>query len=365
MKFLLSLVSCVVIAYGCKPVNRGSQAKVDDSGNHETVKNLEKIGQAGTKLFNVTNLTKKSGDQTIIIPIAISLEIKNKNIVDRAFFDVFMFVTGKIGSSVDYGDTKIIITIKDLRHAHSRDSVQKLTLRHDGLWYSGGNKHGKYKLELHNPLTKDSNLNKRLRIGQLHFRPKKTKGIYYEAPLVHRSASAEEWTTTFTQGRFYYSSEWLDAIHITEDMFHIMQGKNKSPTLPANSEFKRNCLDKGLLEKQKEGKIIYYQQGLRLSRDDQSNFRIYGLNELLTSGVVGVDSLDCYKSSEKGGLFHVLYDNVFPHLALPPSTHGEEKIETIYISNRIRKLDTFHSIIVSDRYFRLEVAKSRIPAPSN
>lgn len=362
---LATAISLLGISSGCKLVNKGSQAKVDDSDARKTKtqKKLEKSGHPGTKLFNVTRLVSLEGGKSIIIPIAISLEIKNRNIADKVihtldFMQLSYVLTPK--------DTKLTAIIKDLRHAHSGDSAQKLTIHFDGQKYSGRNKYGDYRIEFEKPSSKDmsSNLSKYPKIGKLRFISKQTGGVY-RAPLVNRPTT-EGWLAPFTEGRFYYKSDWTEAIYITEDMFHVMQGKHKSPTLPANSEFKRNCLDKGLLAKQKEGKVIYYQQGSNLSRDDQTSFRIYGLNEVLDSGVLRVDSLDCYKH-DKHGLSHVLYDNVFPHPGLPPDTFDDsgEKVRSIYISNKVKDQDTFHSILVSDQLFSLEVGKSRIPTPSD
>ena len=357
--FLTGLAASLMFT-GCKLVNKGSQAKVDDSDTRKTItqQEMEKTGQPGTKMFNVTRLFDKDGNKSISIPIALSLEIKNRNIIDKA---AFRFDLPSLSYVKHPQDTKLTAIIKDLRHAHSRDSAQKLTLIFDRIYkqYRGKNKYGKYAIEFYKSLSNDRNPSEYTEIGNLKFISSNT-GATYRAPLVAQSPN-EEWLTPFKEGRFSYESSWTDAIPITEDMFSVMQGKVKSPSLPANSEFKRNCLDTGLLAKQTEGKIVYYQQGQKLSRDNQSYFRIYGLNGILAKGVVSVDSLDCYKH-DKNGLSHVFYDNVYPHPGLPPTTfdsHGE-KVKSIYISNTVREQSTFHSILISEKFFSLVVGKSKI-----
>ena len=186
MKFLLSLFSCIVIAYGCKPVDKGSQAKIDDSDTRKTTeqKQWEKTGKPGTKLFNITKLIDEDTDDgsLIIIPIAISLEIKNKNVLEKAvnFMD---FLTGYPTT-----DTKIIAKIKDLRHTHSREPIQKITFDYRSIhkYLKGRNKHGTYTISFRKPPESFPTM-----IGSLFFHSKKTGGSYV-ALLAKETTSSYE-----------------------------------------------------------------------------------------------------------------------------------------------------------------------------
>ena len=187
-KFVLALVSCVVIAYGCKPVDKGSQAKVDDSDARKTEqqKQWEKEGKPGTKLFNITKLIDEDTDDgsLIIIPIAISLEIKNKNILEKAinFLD---FLSGYPST-----DTKIAVKIKDLRHAHSKEPTQKITFDYRTVHkqFKGRNKHGTYSINFRKPPESFPTM-----IGSLFFYSKKTGGSY-AAVLAKEVTSSYELT---------------------------------------------------------------------------------------------------------------------------------------------------------------------------
>lgn len=162
-----------------------------------------------------------------------------------------------------------------------------------------------------------------------------------------------------------FATDWKQALAISAHMFHLMQGKNKSPQLPSDSMFKKNCLDSNLLTQQKEGKIIYYQQGTRFSGDNKVSFRIYGLNALLARGVQNADSLSC-ELSANDGLSYLSFRNTDGHGGNPPSTKGSssKRIMSLYLSDRVEKLPSdyyYNTVAVTqDSYFMLHWRASRV-----
>ena len=187
MKNLLCLVSCVVIAYGCKPANKEYQTKIDDSDTRKTIeqKEQEVKGKPGTKLFNITRLEGAEDDVPIIIPIAISLEIKERNVLEKAG----SFLAYMAGAEPTE-HTKIIAKIKDLRHKNTKTPLQKLSFNfytaHD--FFRKSNKYGTYFIRLSEP-----SVSFPTKVGRLVFISKKTGGRY-EALLVKETTSSDKMT---------------------------------------------------------------------------------------------------------------------------------------------------------------------------
>ena len=175
---MLSLFGSLVFAYSCKPANKEYQAKIDDSDIRETIEQREqKKNKKGLKIFNITSLVDKNDNMVVAIPIAVSLEIKGRNILEKTG----SFLSWVIGENMNKkpADTKIVARIKDLRRNHIHDSSQKVTLIYQsagraGLdYYYGKNKYGGYTIRFDNnseqfPMT----------IGSLTFVSKKTGGSY-------------------------------------------------------------------------------------------------------------------------------------------------------------------------------------------
>ena len=174
MKLLLCLVSSVFVAYGCKPTNE-YQAKIDDSDTRKTVeqKKQEETGKPGTKLFNITKLIDEDTDDgsLVIIPIAFSLEIEKLNVLEKTA----TFIDFLIGSTNIDDDTKIVLKIKDLRHTHKQEPIQKVKLVQDRIHklFRGKNKHGSYSIGFRKPDDKFPT-----NFGSLFYFSKKTGGSY-------------------------------------------------------------------------------------------------------------------------------------------------------------------------------------------
>ena len=178
MKILLLFIS-LGFAYSCKPANKEHQVKIDDSDTRKTIEQREqdRKGKKGLRLFNITRLADVDENEVITIPIAVSLQVKGRNIIEKAG----SFLSYMIGESMDRSptDTKIVARIKDLRRNHINDPLQRVTLvyqkygRAGSRLFYGKNKHGGYTIRFG-----ETSVRFPMKIGSLKFVSKKTGGSY-------------------------------------------------------------------------------------------------------------------------------------------------------------------------------------------
>lgn len=287
MVFSLIVIASMTIL-GCKPTNRASQLK----NSPKTEKGFALTGQNASKLFNVTKLT----GHELQIPIAVSLEVKKKYVSST--------VSSTDSAKPQYGDLKIIMHIKDLRHDHSSTPVQKVTLFHEETSgkFHGENKYGSYWFDV-------GNLQSGGR-GKIEFKSETDKTHY--TARVTMNKSIEDFYED-GDGRANMGTNFA-AERITERMFDIIQGKVRSPTV--EGLLSSSCAKK--MSKQNDGETSYYGPSKSFA-DKGFAFKFYGLDSLFAKGILN-NKLKCRVSSKHffatkyflatdDGYRDILYDN--------------------------------------------------------
>ena len=259
---------------GCKLADRASQSK----GLYKTEKGFAFTEQGDKKLFNVTRWEDSDAQK---IPIAVSLEVKEKHVLATG-----AETDDSVNSAL--GNIEIIMHIKDLRPDHLSNSTRKVTLFYEETSgnFHGEGKDGSYQFQ---PRVYSS-------IGSIEFKSGKNNYSAYVSShkmieVYHKEMKEEEKKDNLG---FMYSDDLGDnQDSISERMFNIMRGEVQSPAVEggifSSGIFSSNCAD--MLAEHKDGEVIFYSPRKRLT-DKGFAFRIYGLNSLFSKGFLK-DKLKC------------------------------------------------------------------------
>ena len=220
-------------------------------------------------------------DGGVEIPIAVSLEVKEKHVLATG-----AETDDSVNSAL--GNIEIIMHIKDLRPDHLSNSTRKVTLFYEETSgnFHGKDKDGSYQFQYYGD------------VGDIKFKSGKnnyTARIHTYKMLAEYHKEMKEEMKMDSLGEGMYS-DGIDGMEdpISERMFNIMRGEVQSPAVEGGI-FSSNCAD--MVAEHKDGEVIFYSPRKRLT-DKGFAFRIYVLNSLLSKGFLK-DKLKCKLSADR------------------------------------------------------------------